>query len=80
MSREFKKNRRPITRDISRERPHSHEAGEPEMSLEELRQHLVYYHGWSIGQLMMSRCQGPEGEGYMRQWHKNDHVPLRTAE
>jgi hypothetical protein len=56
---------------------HSHEEGEAErMSLDELRQHLMLKHAWTLGQVQASRST----EDYVRSWHRNDHVPLRRAE
>lgn len=57
--------------------PHSHGEQEAEhLSLDEMRQHLMLSHGWTLGQVESSRST----EDYVRSWHRNDHVPLKRAE
>jgi hypothetical protein len=59
-----------INNNLSRRVAHNHPAGE-EMSLSDLRNHLVKYHGWTIGQILQ---RGTLDEGaYMRQFHRNEH-------
>jgi hypothetical protein len=60
-----------IDNRLSRRRPHTHPAGE-EMSIPELRNHLVKYHGWSIGQILQRG--DVDGGGYMKQFHENEHA------
>lgn len=68
---EFKKHSRRVSRT-----DHSHREGEAPMRLDALRAHLSREHGWTPGMFTTGRCDGPEGEVYMRSWHKGDHVPL----
>lgn len=62
-----------INNRISRSRAHEHEARElAGYSDDELRDHLVAYHGWSLG---MMRQRGWIEEGsYARSWHAHAHA------
>lgn len=59
-----------IDNRLARREPHEHPAGE-EYSDAELRNHMVRYHGWTLG--MMQQRGWIEDGSYVRASHANEH-------
>jgi hypothetical protein len=69
----------PIDNHLSRNIPHVHSDAEPEVVPDELRSHLIKYHGWALWMLRKRGGDTPEGTAYIRSWHGGAHKGIQDA-
>lgn len=60
-----------IDNRLARNVPHTHSASELPYSDAELRNHLISYHGWTVGQVKQRGWS--EDGAYIRGYHANAH-------